>query len=386
MLALVAHHTLIFASASVTASLGGLLLGISIPPDTKWKNLYISRAYLALACFILSGFNFLIFFSRTYAYSSSIQNMLIVTIASYQALLFTMTLLTFIQPLYVRKERVIPQFAIIVAVTLLLFLTMFFWKTAFPFVFYAAVAGYLFQLTYYTTLFRKKYTLCLRQLEEYYDEDEDHRLQWVRSGFYTALSIGVMALCALFNEWLCDAFIVIYTLFYIYMISHFLNYRINEMKFVLPAVTRESGRAEKEKPQGWKTLKPRQMTNREQKFKVALEKWIEQRKFFEKDVGVEEIARSLGANSSFLRYYFRTHMQNDFRTWRSELRIREAQRIMDKNPKLSISRICEEVGFNDKGNFHRQFQKITGTTPANYRQSCCERINIERKDPVARRT
>jgi hypothetical protein len=178
VLALVAHHTLIFASASVTASLGGLLLGISIPPDTKWKNLYISRAYLALACFILSGFNFLIFFSRTYAYSSSIQNMLIVTIASYQALLFTMTLLTFIQPLYVRKERVIPQFAIIVAVTLLLFLTMFFWKKAFPFVFYAAVAGYLFQLTYYTTLFRKKYTLCLRQLEEYYDEDEDHRLQF----------------------------------------------------------------------------------------------------------------------------------------------------------------------------------------------------------------
>ncbi len=70
--------------------------------------------------------------------------------------------------------------------------------------------------------------------EEYYDEDEDHRLQWVRFGFYTALSIGVMALCALFNEWLCDAFsIVIYT-FFTYMISHFLTRRINEMKFVLP--------------------------------------------------------------------------------------------------------------------------------------------------------
>jgi YesN/AraC family two-component response regulator len=110
------------------------------------------------------------------------------------------------------------------------------------------------------------------------------------------------------------------------------------------------------------------MTEREQKFKAALEEWIKEKKFSEKDIGVEEIARSLGADPSFLRYYFRTHMQHDFRTWRSELRIREAQQILDQNPHAALSQVCEAVGFNDKGNFHRQFQKITGTTPANYRQ------------------
>ena len=177
MLALVAHHTLIFASASVTASLGGLLLGISIPPDTKWKN-YIFPRIPGAGLFYIVRIQFFDFFSRTYAYSSSIQNMLIVTIASYQALLFTMTLLTFIQPLYVRKERVIPQFAIIVAVTLLLFLTMFFWKTAFPFVFMPP-----WRVTFSADILYhpvpEKYTLCLRQLEEYYDEDEDHRLNFI---------------------------------------------------------------------------------------------------------------------------------------------------------------------------------------------------------------
>jgi YesN/AraC family two-component response regulator len=214
-------------------------------------------------------------------------------------------------------------------------------------------------------------------MEEYYDEDEDHRLQWVRTGFYTSLSIGVMALCSLLflKEWVYDIFIVIYTAFYVYMVSRFLNYRNNEVKFVLPAVTRETGTAEKEKCHGQETRNPRIMTEREQKFKIALEEWIKEKKFSEKDIGVEEIARSLGTDSSFLRYYFRTYMKNDFRTWRSELRIREAQRVLDQNPHVALSRVCETVGFYDKGNFHRQFQKITGTTPANYRQGCCERIS-----------
>ena len=145
--------------------------------------------------------------------------------------------------------------------------------------------------------------------------------------------------------------------------------------FVLPAVTRETALAEKEKQRGRETRNRQYMTEREQKFKIALEEWIKEKKFSEKDIGVEEIARSLGTDSSFLRYYFRTYMVNDFRTWRSELRIREAQQILDSNPQIALSRVCETVGFNDKGNFHRQFQKITGTTPANYRQGCRDKTD-----------
>jgi len=172
----------------------------------------------------------------------------------------------------------------------------------------------------------------------------------------------------------------VYTAFYVYMACRFLNYRNNEVKFVLPAVTRETGIAERGKHRSQETQGRQYMTEREQKFKAALEEWIKEKKFSEKDIGVEEIALSLGADASFLRYYFRTYMQNDFRTWRSELRIREAQQILDQNPQAALSQVCETVGFNDKGNFHRQFQKITGTTPANYRQDSCERGRKGRRD------
>jgi len=115
------------------------------------------------------------------------------------------------------------------------------------------------------------------------------------------------------------------------------------------------------------------MTERELKFQKSLENWTKEKRFSEKDIGVEEIAQSLGVDASFLRHYFRTYMHNDFRTWRSELRIREAQQILDQDPQIALSQVCETVGFNDKGNFHRQFQKITGTTPANYKQDSYER-------------
>lgn len=370
MVGLITHHTLIFVSACVTATLGGLLSGIHIPPDVKWRNLRIARGYLALACFILAGFNLLNFFLQSEANSSSIQDALILYIASYQALLFTMTLLTFIQPLYVRKEVVVPQLATITVAGVSLLLSLFLWEPLFPVLFHISMAAYLFQLIFYTVLFRRKYLLCLKQLEEYYDEDKDNRLKWVECSFYTALGVGIMALLSLFlAEWAYDLFIVVYTAFYAYVTGRFLNYINNDMKFVIPAVTRKTNGAEQRREKAEETP-PRSFTRKERNLKTALEEWVKEKQFSQKDIGVEETAQSLGTDCYFLRYYFRTYMQCDFRTWRSELRIREAQRILDEDPETSLACVCEAVGFNDRGNFHRQFTKITGITPANYKQRC----------------
>ncbi len=90
----------------------------------------------------------------------SIQNMLIASI-TYQALLFTMTPLIIYPAALCTQRACYTSVCHYCIVTLLLFLTMFFWKTAFPFVF-AAVAGYLFSadILYYPV--PEKYTLCLR--------------------------------------------------------------------------------------------------------------------------------------------------------------------------------------------------------------------------------
>ena len=374
---LVDHHTLIFASASVTIALGSLLQIIRIPADRKWRKLRLARNYLAMACFILGAFNLVAFFLQYSEKNFPIQSALILYIASYQALLFTMTLLMFIQPLYVTKKMIVPQFTAITTVGAILFLSLFLWESLFSLIFYTAIAAYLFQLLNYTLLFRRKYRACLRQLEEYYDEDKDSRLRWVQFSFYTALSIGTMALLSLFlGRWSYELFIVIYTAYYVYMTGRFLNYISNEATFVIPAFPPLAKGKDLEPEKAMRTCaSPSLLAKREEELKISLKEWVEMKKFTQKDIGVEETAQSLNTDSYFLRYYFRTYMQCDFRTWRSELRIREAERILNEEPGMSVTCLCESVGFNDKGNFHRQFTKITGKTPTNYKQFCRDRVN-----------
>lgn len=373
MFDLVTHYILAFASSSVIATAGGLLLGIHMPKREEWKNLRVARIYLSISYFILAAFGFLSFFMQAEAEDPQLLDTCTLFIASYQALLFTMTLLSFIQPLYVRFRLVLGQFTIITVVGAALFFTLLpqFNSLYLPF-FYAATVGYIFQLIYYIQLFRKKYKLCLKQLEVYYDEDKENRLQWVQLCFYTASGIGVLALISLFsNKQFYSGFVLIYTIYYAYIVSRFYNYRV-EAEFVLPAVIQKAAEEKTEEIPNTLTndnTSP-ETTPEGQALQAALAVWVAKKQYCKRDVSVDETAKLLGVDRNFLRYYFKNYMQTEFRTWRIELRIREAQRLIKENPNLSLSQVCEAAGFNDSGNFHRLFSKITGTTPTNYKRSC----------------
>ena len=50
------YELLTFASSSVAAALGALLLGLRIPGGQALGTLRTARGYLALSCFIWAGF------------------------------------------------------------------------------------------------------------------------------------------------------------------------------------------------------------------------------------------------------------------------------------------------------------------------------------------
>ena len=70
-----------------------------------------------------------------------------------------------------------------------------------------------------------------------------------------------------------------------------------------------------------------------------------------------------------LHLYFATKKGVDFRTWRTNLRIDEAKSLLLENKDASINIIAEASGFSDKSNFHRQFVKIVGCSPKEWRDS-----------------
>ena len=77
----------------------------------------------------------------------------------------------------------------------------------------------------------------------------------------------------------------------------------------------------------------------------------------------------MNTTREMLHLYFTTRMGMDFKTWRTELRIEEAKRLLLKDKKISTNLAGEMAGFSDRSNFHRQFVKIVGCSPRQYRDS-----------------
>lgn len=192
----------------------------------------------------------------------------------------------------------------------------------------------------------------MAQLESYYDEDEEHRLQWIKSSFYSSLFIGISALLPIyFQSYLYYLFIIIYTAFYVYVSCRFIRYPIT-MNFPIPAITQtelsgitppipiDDSILDKEEHINLKNPEINQL-------KRSIDKWLAEKKYCQKDVSVDETAKQLGTNRKFLQYYFRNHMPADFRSWRIELRILEAKRLLRKYPDYTIKQVYETAGFNE---------------------------------------
>ena len=101
----------------------------------------------------------------------------------------------------------------------------------------------------------------------------------------------------------------------------------------------------------------------------SLEKWVAAKMYCEYDKTRDQIAEELNTTKEVLHMYFITKVGVDFRTWRTCLRIEEAKRLLLENRNASINIIAETSGFSDKSNFHRQFVRIVGCSPKQWRDS-----------------
>ena len=70
--------------------------------------------------------------------------------------------------------------------------------------------------------------------------------------------------------------------------------------------------------------------------------------------------------NSFCRF-FKKMTNKSYTEFLNEVRIRNASRLLAQE-EIPISEICYSVGYNSITNFNRQFKKIMGDTPKDYRQ------------------
>lgn len=360
-----------FLLAISTLILGIMLAAIHIPDKENMKQYNSARYALAFAYLIIGVFNcYKIIIS--FVESMDLEEIYTLTLvsASYQALLFTFALLTLIQPLYVSLRRVILQFGIISVVFITLLLLMYNTsRSLYSYFYYIVSVLYVLQLIYYVSLFRKKHAQYLKQLEDYYDEEENNRLKWVKSSFYMALSIGIMALSITYLPlYCCVGFIGVFILFYVYFAIKYSNYPF-DFQYIIPAVYSKDiiphSTAVCDDRKESNHLLP--LSEKEQKLQEAIDRWVEEKQFLYTDMSRDDIAQSLGTDRDFLALFFQNHMKTEFRVWRTQLRIEEAKKLLLKYPDLSISKVGHSVGISDRSNFQKKFIELVGISPKGWR-------------------
>lgn len=101
--------------------------------------------------------------------------------------------------------------------------------------------------------------------------------------------------------------------------------------------------------------------------KNILDDWVAQKGFCESDMTLEAVSEQLGVRRETLSSFCIRNYGMAFLSWRKELRIAEAKRLMSENKDLSFRIIGEMVGIPDRSNFRRQFIDVTGMTPSEWK-------------------
>ena len=242
-----------------------------------------------------------------------------------------------------------------------------------------ALSAFLIQSITYIVYFDRAYKQSLKDLENYYDEDESHKIKWVRFCYVISMLTNLFILVYLCLYWFLDYKMEVaslYTLWYLvymlYLSSNFISF-LGSHRLVLDAFAHRtlSGDIFLQRTRR-KGVEEAGMQNVDRKFaklEKALEVWVDRKLYCEYDKTRDQIASELNTTKELLHLYFATKVGEDFRTWRTNLRIEEAKKLLVDNPDASINIIAEASGFSDKSNFHRQFVKLVGCSPKEWRDS-----------------
>ena len=232
------------------------------------------------------------------------------------------------------------------------------------------------QSTYYIVKFDKAYKKSLLALSAYYDEDEDHKIRWLRFFYIIAMLTDVFLLVYMvLPDGFMKIYIAWYVLFILYFSANFISF-IGSHRMILDAFAHRTLSGQDlfpPKTQKLKDMEPaidrKQRDAEFKKINGSIKQWIADKKYREYDKTKEEIAIEIGTTKELLQLYFNKVIRQDFRNWRTELRINDAKKMLLEDRQASTNLIGEMCGFSDRSNFHTQFVKIVGCSPKRWRDT-----------------
>ena len=109
------------------------------------------------------------------------------------------------------------------------------------------------------------------------------------------------------------------------------------------------------------------------KLATLLQRWLallqqEQLYTWEYGITLAQAARKLQVPARQLSNAINLHYGASFSVLLNDQRIAHAQKLLLQAPDLAVTEVMAEAGFASKSNFHKEFLRVTGTTPTLFRE------------------
>lgn len=88
---------------------------------------------------------------------------------------------------------------------------------------------------------------------------------------------------------------------------------------------------------------------------------------YQEKIYISDLAKQVNLNEQYFCRLFKRAIGHSPMEYINEYRIKQTKRLLEETS-LPVTEICLECGFNNMGNFLREFRKFTQTTPLQYRK------------------
>ncbi len=358
--------------AVICAVMGTSFLSIHIPKKEGLKSYRISLKVLSGAYFALSLLTIAVLTFNLADNSREHFTFIGIFISSTQALLFTFTLITLINPSFVKLRNVLKHL-----VPYLIFIALYITSSSIyddpkiislefatqnldnPTIWVRVLflAYFTFQLIYCTILFLREAKKYDEELLDYFSEVVQLKMKWVRIAFFSALIIGITAMVSNFFPKQFDWIITfLFAIFYFGFAQEYIKYN-KVFSIVEPAINAPALETQhihiRTSRSDWEYFKQNILSNKQ---------------YLVQGITIEEIANNLKIGRTTLSNLINREEGVNFNTWINRLRIEDAKNLMIDNPDFTILQISELVGYTEQANFSRQFKQITGESPLVWRK------------------
>lgn len=207
------------------------------------------------------------------------------------------------------------------------------------------------------------YKRAVQTLDETHSDDVAVYVHWMSVFTYWAAIFGVG--CGLLT-FLPDEYIYIWILssipFYIYLFYSYLNYLLfyEQIERTLED--------EKETNSTDETIPEKDIPQYYEHIARNLENWIKMETYTQSGFTINDMAKALGTNRTYLSAYIKERYNLSFRDWVANLRIEYAKQMLKEHPDMNIKQISEASGFLSVSHFIKTFTEKEGYTPAKWRK------------------